>query len=242
MHFVDCGQAPASLQRLVKTNPSGQPVWDPDPKDYSEFIRDLGGRFHGNCAYCERGCERPIRESSPGDRGPASNEIDHFRPREHFRDLTFEWENLMYVCRRCNDAKGNQFPGKTNPDNIDVLRFDALRNGKQLVDLLEDDGYVNPRDSDETAESFFVFDNEGQISPNNDLDDLRWSKARRTILDFDLNPVGGPRARDLCRLRIEQFRLVCQTLPALRSRLGNDALQRLPFSSFISWAESAQSG
>ena len=244
MHYLDCGQAPASLQKLVKTNQSGQPVWDPDPKDYAAFIEDLSQRFSGFCAYCERQCERPPKRSGSDERQPVWNAVDHFRPRDHFRHLMFEWENLMYVCDRCNSAKGNKFPGITTPNNIDLLRFDALRNGKQWVGLSQDDGYVNPRDPNDRAETFLVYDEDCGVDPNNDLDDLGWTKARLTIHDLDLNPVGGPRARDLSTLRREQFFFVYAAIWRKRKssqnvRLNRDTVRTQPFSSFILWAESS---
>ena len=49
---------------------------------------------HGKCAFCE---------SKPGESG--NIEIEHFAPKSLYPDLTFEWENLLPACRKCNEAK-----------------------------------------------------------------------------------------------------------------------------------------
>jgi uncharacterized protein (TIGR02646 family) len=57
--------------------------------------------FHGKCAYCES----KITMVTYGA-------IEHFFPKSHYVDLTFEWNNLLLACDRCNDAghKGVKFP------------------------------------------------------------------------------------------------------------------------------------
>ncbi len=37
-------------------------------------------------------------------------DIDHFRPITKFREQTFRWANLLWVCASCNRQKGDQFP------------------------------------------------------------------------------------------------------------------------------------
>ncbi|GKW47361.1 HNH endonuclease [Planococcus sp. NCCP-2050] len=48
------------------------------------------------CAFCE---------SKPGESG--NIEVEHFAPKSEYPELTFEWGNLLPVCRKCNGAKGN---------------------------------------------------------------------------------------------------------------------------------------
>lgn len=63
------------------------------------LVRD----FHGKCAYCESF----IRHVDYGD-------IEHFRPKANpkWRHLTFDWNNLLLACGRCNgrENKGTRFP------------------------------------------------------------------------------------------------------------------------------------
>lgn len=55
--------------------------------------------FHGKCAYCES----KINHIDYGD-------IEHYRPKSKFEDLTFEWSNLLLACSICNNNKGDEFP------------------------------------------------------------------------------------------------------------------------------------
>lgn len=63
----------------------------------------LVAMFHGKCAYCES----RITHIDYGH-------IEHFRPKSkpQFRQLTFEWDNLLLSCAVCNGAehKGDRFP------------------------------------------------------------------------------------------------------------------------------------
>lgn len=65
-------------------------------------IRDaLQRMFHGKCAYCE---------SNIGHVSDAH--IEHYRPKAKFPHLTFDWDNLLLACSKCNGAgyKGDNFP------------------------------------------------------------------------------------------------------------------------------------
>lgn len=72
----------------------------------------LHNEFHGKCGYCE------IKIQSP-----QLGTIDRYRPnngvrdkKEYYQDLywwlNFNWENLIYSCKECNQYKGNYFPLK----------------------------------------------------------------------------------------------------------------------------------
>ena len=37
-------------------------------------------------------------------------DIDHFWPKSRYREHTFDWLNLLWICAGCNRQKGNQFP------------------------------------------------------------------------------------------------------------------------------------
>jgi len=77
-----------------------------------ELKKYLHEAFHGKCGYCETKIEYP-------DLGA----VDRYRPNNGVRDqneyhqdlywwLTFEWDNLVYSCKECNQFKGNYFPIK----------------------------------------------------------------------------------------------------------------------------------
>jgi len=63
----------------------------------------LKSMFHDKCAYCES----KISHVSYGH-------IEHYKPKNTttYRDLTFEWNNLLLSCPVCNGAgyKGTKFP------------------------------------------------------------------------------------------------------------------------------------
>jgi len=79
--------------------------------------------FHGKCGYCETKIELPH-----------DGVIDRFRPHNGVRDktdyfqdlywwLVFEWDNLIYACKDCNQYKANYFPikGKRAKNRADDL-------------------------------------------------------------------------------------------------------------------------
>lgn len=84
-------------------------------KNYKSYKDDLKKDFQNRCAYCNT-CDSIIQ---------APFEIDHFIPakicRENSReDLLTDYKNLVYSCKKCNNAKGAQFKGdlsKEKPTN-----------------------------------------------------------------------------------------------------------------------------
>jgi HNH endonuclease len=59
---------------------------------------------HGKCAYCES----KVSHVYPGD-------VEHMKPKDVYRALTFDWSNLTHVCFRCNNAKRNQYDEQSPP-------------------------------------------------------------------------------------------------------------------------------
>lgn len=53
---------------------------------------------HDKCMYCES----KISHTYWGD-------VEHIKPKARFPHLEFTWENLGYVCARCNGAKGDKW-------------------------------------------------------------------------------------------------------------------------------------
>jgi uncharacterized protein (TIGR02646 family) len=68
---------------------------------HAQVKETLTTMFHGKCAYCES----KINVVTYGA-------IEHFFPKSLYVDRTFDWDNLLLSCDRCNDAnhKGTQFP------------------------------------------------------------------------------------------------------------------------------------
>ncbi len=63
---------------------------------------------HGKCAYCES----RIDHVHAGD-------IEHIKPKSKskYPELTFDWENLTYVCRECNRRKSDEYDESCPPIN-----------------------------------------------------------------------------------------------------------------------------
>lgn len=120
-----------------------------------QLKNDLHELFHGKCGYCEIKIE-----------SPEYGTIDRFRPHNGVRDkndyfkdlywwLTYDWDNLVYSCKDCNQYKGNYFP---------ILGNRATESSKSLDD--ENKLLVNPCTDD--PEKFIDFDNGGNIYSNSE--------------------------------------------------------------------------
>jgi len=80
-----------------------------------EIKQKLIEASYGKCAFCE---------SMPAESG--NIEVEHFRPKSIYYNLTFDWDNLLPVCRKCNEAKSDYDTGenpivnpvKDNPETI----------------------------------------------------------------------------------------------------------------------------
>jgi uncharacterized protein (TIGR02646 family) len=68
---------------------------------HDEVRSQLRIMFDSKCAFCES----HILQVS-------YDQIEHFRPKQRFPELAFEWENLILACGVCNGAKykGVKFP------------------------------------------------------------------------------------------------------------------------------------
>ncbi len=185
--------------------------------DYVKLIVALAEQFNGPhpdaknenkilgvCAYCERLCD---------DRnGQNQNTVDHFRPRKTHNALMFEWQNLMYVCRRCNQAKDDGWFGAE----------------------VDQGGFVNPREP--TAEKYFGFDlKTGGAVVHPDLQDSKQRcKVQRTIDALALD------REDINSLRRDHLSIVRNWHCEKGRKLAPFKRRKVPFSSLIRYAEEAR--
>jgi uncharacterized protein (TIGR02646 family) len=107
-------------------------------KDYrsKEVIETLREIFYGKCYLCEDETPNP--------------EIDHFIPREADPAKTYDWNNLYYICSRCNGIK------RTATDILDCCNaaVDVSRAIKCVVPSIPDDDIiVDAQDNCETAKN-----------------------------------------------------------------------------------------
>lgn len=61
---------------------------------HKDITTPLFDSSHQKCAFCE---------GSPKDSG--NIEVEHFYPKSIYHDKTFDWENFLPSCRKCNDSK-----------------------------------------------------------------------------------------------------------------------------------------
>lgn len=77
----------------------------PNYKDYHKYKAYLEKDFSKRCAYCNLNEEMITTPF----------EIDHFVPRKVFEgkrpELETDYNNLIYVCKKCNIEKGSKFEG-----------------------------------------------------------------------------------------------------------------------------------
>lgn len=82
-------------------------------KHYKSYKKFLKKDFHNRCAYCNT-WDFIIE--------PLGFAIDHYVPRKTFKniDKSFDnnYNNLMYVCPKCNREKSDKFKGNT--DNLEI--------------------------------------------------------------------------------------------------------------------------
>ncbi len=57
---------------------------------------------HGKCMYCES----RVIDVYFGD-------VEHIRPKDRFPELEYEWNNLGFVCAKCNNSKSNKWFDET---------------------------------------------------------------------------------------------------------------------------------
>ena len=97
-----------------------------------------------------------------------SSHIDHFKKRDLFNNLTFNWNNLLV-------ASNNEFYGAKHKDKIVNIGNQAIYN--QLLNPSVDD----PKD-------YFYYSLTGEISPKSiDKHSVSYKKAKITIDVFNLN-------------------------------------------------------
>ena len=184
--------------------------WDElDGASRSRIRAALAQDFGALCGYCQLPCQPPTASHE----GRAEETIDHFRPRHRFPAQWLDWRNLVYACRRCNAAKGGNWPGDDDALVNQVLAAEDAR-------YLPVSEYVNPSaiDCQRPAGDFFDYDPAtGEMLPSEPLAREEWSKARRTIRDVDLNDssLGTNDRRHLWNRRLTQRNLLISRLNAL---------------------------
>lgn len=54
--------------------------------------------------------------------GSESSQVEHFKPKAVFTAEAMKWENFLWVCGICNQAKGDSFPQEADAQIIDPFK------------------------------------------------------------------------------------------------------------------------
>jgi 5-methylcytosine-specific restriction endonuclease McrA len=87
-----------------------------DSSSFKPWLRD---EFEFRCVFCR------LRESW-FPHGSDSFAVEHLKPRAKAPELEFTYENLLYVCLRCNSHKLDQWP-VTDPCQVAYGRHVRVR-------------------------------------------------------------------------------------------------------------------
>ena len=125
---------------------------------YSHLIDLLLEMTRKHCSFCDSSPMRSqIRET-----------IEHFRPKESYPRLVYQWENLFACCDKCQNAKGKLF----------------------------DEALLKPDELEYEFKRYFFFDEAtGKLLPNPGASAEEQNRAAVTIQLYKLNEFGRPDAR-----------------------------------------------
>ena len=136
---VDRGPAPAALasarvKRLAKLPVDGScPARSRSFDDgYKTVKGDLQQRQYFKCCYCEQ-IQVPIH-----------NDVEHYRPWSRYWWLAWNWDNLLFACRACNQT-GGKLDGFPLSPGSEHLSFGEQPPGRETPELVDPAG-EDPRD------------------------------------------------------------------------------------------------
>lgn len=139
MHKVKRNKAPETLVRKQKNviiKEYNKNDWKLTNKERTDLLEALCDMYSGCCAYCEGSLNIT-----------SSARIDHFRPRNLFPQLTYEYDNLNYSCEKCNRNKSDLWdedyfsPSEEDPEKH--IRFEGILacklddRGQKMINLLK---------------------------------------------------------------------------------------------------------
>lgn len=107
--------------------------------------------FHSRCAYCD--------DLDFYYGGAKAFHVEHFAPKEKFPNLIHRYENLLYACPYCNEAKSDKWPS----DSADIS-------------VVGEEGFVNP--CAEEYDNHLERNSDGKISSKSVLGDYMISNLK----------------------------------------------------------------
>ncbi|MBN1618878.1 HNH endonuclease [Candidatus Dojkabacteria bacterium] len=156
--------------------------------------QELKELYYSKCAYCE---------SLMSD---DTFTVEHYRPKKgsySYYWLGYEWSNLLPVCDKCNNAKGDWFPvnvpSRVLPGSGKKCRIKTpllLSNGDIDIDamkanhpyLLSEEPYLLHPEIDEPKE-FLLINYNGELVSRieKDVNEYHYERAKQTIRIANLN-------------------------------------------------------
>ena len=97
-----------------------------DRYNRKEVVQALLEMQHSKCCYCEL----HIPESGTG------KQVEHFRPKSQFKDLRYDWNNLLLACAGCNNAKLSRFPVSENGEPLLLDPSDPTLNPEEHIEFV----------------------------------------------------------------------------------------------------------
>ena len=92
-------------------------------RSFKPYLRNEFGR---QCVYCRK----------PDGFDPSGFGVDHYKPKEHFRLLEFDYSNLFYCCNRCNSFKSDYWDDQIRiPNPCDDIMFEHLGYKGEVVEV-----------------------------------------------------------------------------------------------------------
>lgn len=156
-------------------------TWDSLTKEDKECIKTKLQEMQGErCAYCE---------------GPLSSlgrHIEHFRRKSHYRNLTFQWDNLFWSCDRkdsCGHYKDHG-AGPYSPDDLvnpcidDPDRYFRFRSNG-TIGIRQGLSASDIRSASETLRVFNLDENYGRLRRMRKCAALPYVQAADEILGLD---------------------------------------------------------
>jgi len=164
--------------------------------NHNQVKQALIDMFNGKCAYCES----KITHIDYGH-------IEHFKPKHKFKDLCFEWSNLLLACGVCNGAehKGEKFP-----------------------DDQEGGPIINPCEDDPGEHFIFSYDFHARLATV--VDKTVRGKVTKDLLGLNRNDLRDYRSRQVNRLLV--LKKLAQTDPEAAALFHEAQLDSSEYSAF----------
>lgn len=158
--------------------------------DYHEYKDNLSKDFQDRCGYCNIG---RYTITTPF-------EIDHFVPKKVFVDkkesLLTDYSNLVYSCKKCNNAKRSKHAGEVNTNDKFYNPADINMN----LHFYVKNGIIREIDNDEKAQRIII-----DLRLNSPVRRLVWIVEHISELKKRVNqlPPSAKKCQYLCYLSVK---------------------------------------